>query len=242
MKHLKTYNESLKDLMKPKSEEDILKFTKNLKPFDKLLLGCSKGILLLVKQAIEEGQDINRSGSYPLELAVNYNHIDIIKYLIDNGSYVYDKFYDIAIDLGYNEVAELLKKHLDKEEKFIFENFENYKYDVIRVHIENNEEFSKQFQELCFKYHITWIDRSQNYFSISLGDYCIDISFKQKKLFLNPILNGKVGENNLYYYNSKGLTVDQKIYTEKDLDSIKSILSHGHIGPSYKSRKIKRDI
>ena len=91
MKYLNTYNESIKDFLKPKSEEDILKSTEGLTPQEKLLKGCQYNLLWLVKQSLEEGADLDKHdicyvvfNKKPSEIAASFGNIDIIKYLLKN--------------------------------------------------------------------------------------------------------------------------------------------------------------
>lgn len=133
-------------------------------------------------------------------------------------------------------------KNIKSYNNFILENFENYKYDVIRIHIEDDPEFSRIIQELCFPKGLKWFDGDTEYFDVSIKDYCIDISLKEKFLYLNPTLKSEVGRITLKYYQEKGLTVDPKIYEKEDLILIKNILDFGLSQPLYKPKTIKRDI
>jgi ankyrin repeat protein len=82
---LKT-NESVGSLMKPKSEEDIRKKLKNMPLDEKLRTGCEEGLLYVVKDAIEEGADINSLDGIAIQLASSNGHIEIVKYLIQQGA------------------------------------------------------------------------------------------------------------------------------------------------------------
>ena len=59
MKYLKLYNESIKDLLKPKSEEEIKNSMLDSKLSDqqKFLKACEYGFEWLVKDMIEKGFD-----------------------------------------------------------------------------------------------------------------------------------------------------------------------------------------
>jgi len=116
MKYLQSYNESLRDKMTPKSKEEIDDKLKNYSSGDKLLMACSKGLLWLVKDITESGYDINRAGSYALELAIVKGHHDIVHYLVDQGSYIYPKFLDIAREVGRYEIADYLEQHMRTNE------------------------------------------------------------------------------------------------------------------------------
>ena len=48
----------------------------------KILKGCEYGIFKLVKQGIEEGGDPTISNNSPITLAADFNHVDIVKYLL----------------------------------------------------------------------------------------------------------------------------------------------------------------
>jgi hypothetical protein len=84
MKHLKSYNESIRDKMTAVPDEDIIKILSKIKdPYDKLYAAVEYGLLSVVKEIIEEHNiDIDRA----LELALYYNHDDIAKYLLEQGA------------------------------------------------------------------------------------------------------------------------------------------------------------
>lgn len=89
-------NESIKNYLKPRSEEDIMKSCENLPDKTKLLKGAEHGLLTLVKQVIENGftdkDIIHRS----LELAINNNDLVIAEYLIDHGADIH-KYDDVML-------------------------------------------------------------------------------------------------------------------------------------------------
>ncbi len=85
-------NESIKDLMKPKSEEDIIKVLQDLNPQQRMRKAIQYGLLSVVKNIIENGIDLkkNTTGNTPIGYtfvcdAVEYGKLDILKYLLDNG-------------------------------------------------------------------------------------------------------------------------------------------------------------
>ena len=87
MKYLKSYNESIRDKMKPKSEEDVLKSLSKLDIHDRFMYAIEYGVFEEVKKLIEEDKvDIHESNERALELSIYYNHDDIIEYLLDNGA------------------------------------------------------------------------------------------------------------------------------------------------------------
>jgi ankyrin repeat protein len=78
----KKTNESIKDLMTPKSEEDIKLAISKLTPTDKLIIGCREGRLDMVKEAINEGADTHIGHDTPFIWACKRVFIDIVKYLL----------------------------------------------------------------------------------------------------------------------------------------------------------------
>lgn len=73
-------NESIRQYLKPKSEEDIIKLCQNLSKDEKLIKGCELGILSIVKQGLEEGA--NPKDGICFSMACKYGHIDIVKLLL----------------------------------------------------------------------------------------------------------------------------------------------------------------
>lgn len=91
---IRRFNESVRSLMKPKSDKDILKNFEGKTPYEKLLLGAENGILALVKNAIENGADMNKKdlkGETALICASLYGYLDIVRFLVENGADVNEK-------------------------------------------------------------------------------------------------------------------------------------------------------
>ena len=83
MKYLISYNESVRDLMKPKSEEEIVKALGKMTPEEKLEKGSRHNILSLVKQGIKEGANIEWGNH--LSYALIHGNLEMVKLLVDNG-------------------------------------------------------------------------------------------------------------------------------------------------------------
>ena len=123
---------------------------------------------------------------------------------------------------------------MKKFKEFVNEGVD-YNYDVLIVLIEKDEDFSKKVQELCFSHGFEWYGSGENeYFSISLNRYTIDIDLKNKLLILNPSINGVI---DLSYWERNNKKVDPKIYTKSYFELLKNIFNYGFNRPSYKSRK-----
>lgn len=125
MKHLNSYNESIRDKMTPKSEVDIRNTIERLAlyPDEELVFGVENNIDWVVKEAIEEGANVNldiRIGGGVmgqmfrslLQYACYKGFTEIVKLLLDAGA---DKELDdnlamrAAVAHGHNEIIKILK-------------------------------------------------------------------------------------------------------------------------------------
>lgn len=119
----KLVKESLDDLLKPKSEEDIVNYINNLNQEEKdknLIDAAYNGQTNVIKLLIESGADINAKnihGNTALIFASARGYLDIVKYLIEVGADINLKnnLGNTALMYAYNdkykEIIELLKKH-----------------------------------------------------------------------------------------------------------------------------------
>lgn len=107
-------NESVRDRMTPKSEQDILEQSKKWKPWEILEYGASNGLISLVKYAIDMGADVRQFDSYALRLAVSNDYKEIVKLLLKSGADIHtldDCLIIIACEGGLVDMAKLLIKH-----------------------------------------------------------------------------------------------------------------------------------
>ncbi len=110
-------NESLKDLMKPKSEEEITDIISQWNPNKRLVYGATEGILSIVKKAISDGADINfgkdigKNPWTPLFYASLNNHEDVAKYLLEQGAIVDKDTMTYTYNRGNYKIVGLLKKY-----------------------------------------------------------------------------------------------------------------------------------
>lgn len=109
---IKKYNlfkESLLDKLKGPTEENIWNLIKNYDPDSMLVKSCEIGYLQGVKKSLEMGADINYDNSLSLYLAVENNHINIVKYLIKNGINLEGDNNDIIKNTLLSHNSEILK-------------------------------------------------------------------------------------------------------------------------------------
>jgi ankyrin repeat protein len=120
MKYLKTYNESLRDKMTPKSDEEILKELGDLTPDDMLFQSSKYNFLKGVKKALEMGADINyknKINNTSLIMSSGKGYKNVVELLLKNDADVNIRniggfsALNLASKKGYKEIVELLKKY-----------------------------------------------------------------------------------------------------------------------------------
>lgn len=90
MMNFSQYNESVRDMMTPKSIEDIKKKLDN--PDDLLELfvfGCEKKQGFIIKYALDNGLDIHIEDDAPLRMASRFGCKNTVKYLLEKGANVH---------------------------------------------------------------------------------------------------------------------------------------------------------
>lgn len=132
-------NESIKNVLKPKSKDKIDDIANKLSPTDKILKGCEYGVLWLVKQGIEEGGDPTISHNAPIILAIDNEHIDIIKYLltipeVDPSDRYNNAIWYAADDNKNFEIVKLLLLNNKVRTKLIETDDLDYFTDIIKDH------------------------------------------------------------------------------------------------------------
>lgn len=114
-------NESIKNILKPKSNDDIEKAVKNLTPDEKILKGCENNFLWLVEKGIEEGgnPNISKNGfdnSSAIHVAIEYDSIDVFKFLVKLPEIILtDNDNSIIWTAVYEENIEMVKILLDDD-------------------------------------------------------------------------------------------------------------------------------
>jgi len=86
MKHLLSYNESLRDKMTGKSRDEIMKGIINLSPDRMLIKSIDYNFFDGVKLSVDNGADIHTSNNYAIEISSTRGQYNIVKYLLDKGA------------------------------------------------------------------------------------------------------------------------------------------------------------
>ena len=82
-------NEGIRDLMTPKSEEDVRRAFEKLDSYSKLINGIKAGVMWAVKEAISEGADIHTATDQPLLVAIDCKNMEAVKLLLSLGADVH---------------------------------------------------------------------------------------------------------------------------------------------------------
>ena len=105
----KPIEESVRDLMKPKSDEEIRKIMKSITPNEKVRLGCVYSDLWMIKQGLEEGAD---NQEHAISIAVVHGDIELVKFLLDNSNIDdYTKALNQACLHNHIDIIKLLIEH-----------------------------------------------------------------------------------------------------------------------------------
>ena len=161
MKYLKTYNESIRHFLKPKSEEEISKKLDELNEYDKLLVACEYGMFNIIKKSESYIKELPNNDNWLLTEASKYGHIDIVKYLLDIGMHPNpeENFYrtenplNAAISNGHFDIVKLLLNHKDIDILMIDDLYRNSivtcldykKYDILKYIMKEKEDIVKWY-------------------------------------------------------------------------------------------------
>ncbi|MEK0348145.1 MAG: ankyrin repeat domain-containing protein [Nitrosopumilus sp.] len=111
----KFIHETLGDILKPKSEEDIISSMKDLDRNILFIKSIKNRFLLGVKMALERGANIHLGDNDALRSASLEGHYDLVKLLLDSGADVHannDQALQQASANDHYDVIELLKKYM----------------------------------------------------------------------------------------------------------------------------------
>jgi ankyrin repeat protein len=103
--------EALEDILRPKSEEEILSHLKKLSPNILLIKSSRTGFLPGVKLALERGANHIDA----LRWASNNGHKDVVELLLNNRANIHDEVayaIELASFYGHKDVVKLLKKYM----------------------------------------------------------------------------------------------------------------------------------
>jgi len=120
MKYLKSFNESVRDLMTPKSEEDIKNSISGMQYHELkkiFLVAISKGQIDIVKILLDTRIDIHNHNEEALRTAIRFNQTEMTKYLIENGANINNN--EVLLCIKYYphyESTKLIQKLLQTNE------------------------------------------------------------------------------------------------------------------------------
>ena len=106
--------EQIENILRPKSEEEIMSHLEDLSPDELLLKSLKIGFLPIVRLALEKGADIHARNDYALRYASEDGHKDVAELLLKNGADVHadnDDALQGAAASGHKDIVELLLKN-----------------------------------------------------------------------------------------------------------------------------------
>jgi ankyrin repeat protein len=166
-----SYNESMKDKLKGKSEEDIYNSIDKLSSQDKLEKACQYGIMSLVKQTLDDGADPSDNYNTPIIFASVHGHSEIVKKLLRDERVDPSDVNDWAIryssENGHLDVVKELMKDKrvnpsDNNNQAIYRASENGHLDVVKELLKDERVVDNLDSSLLKKYkeQIEQIDES----------------------------------------------------------------------------------
>lgn len=107
-------NESIRDMMTPKSGKDVEKsikrMIKNRTPDQRLILGAREGVVQVVIEALKDGADIELWDGLPLAISTIKGYTDVVEVLLKNNAVIHPKY--LNKKNGYNkDIIKLLQKY-----------------------------------------------------------------------------------------------------------------------------------
>ena len=93
--------ESIEDILRPKSKEEILSHLGDLNPRELLAKSTEIGFLPGVKLALERGADVHADNDGALRWASKNGHKDVVELLLKNGADIHA--YDDSSSIGFKK-------------------------------------------------------------------------------------------------------------------------------------------
>jgi ankyrin repeat protein len=104
--------EAIEDILRPKSEEEILSHLNKLSPNELLTTSARIGFLPGVKLALERGANVHVWNDYALLWASNRGHYDVVELLLKRGANVHAQNDLVFYWASDKDIVELLKKYM----------------------------------------------------------------------------------------------------------------------------------
>jgi len=132
-------NESVRDLMKGKSDDEIKEISKILSPHKKMLYAINNDILWLAEEAIKDGSLIEYLSSY-MERTIVFDNIDILKILVNNGVEINSNHLYTAV---FNNNIEMVKYLVENGRDLDLNDEHSYEHIFMNLIDNNNIEMVK---------------------------------------------------------------------------------------------------
>jgi hypothetical protein len=132
-------NESVRDLMKGKSDDEIKEISKILSPHKKMLYAINNDILWLAEEAIKDGSLIEYLSSY-MERTIAFDNIDILKILVNNGVEINSNHLYTAV---FNNNIEMVKYLVENGRDLDLNDEHSYEHIFMNLIDNNNIEMVK---------------------------------------------------------------------------------------------------
>lgn len=109
------YNESLKNKLKGKSDDEVIDKLKNYTPHGQFIMACEHGITSLVKKLLKDGINPATNNNHGIRLACRFGHTEIVRELLKddriNPGVMNDYCIGRASRYGYMEIVKMLMKN-----------------------------------------------------------------------------------------------------------------------------------
>ena len=132
-------NESVRNLMKGKSDDEIKEISKILSPHKKMLYAINNDILWLAEEAIKDGSLIEYLSSY-MERTIVFDNIDILKILVNNGVEINSNHLYTAV---FNNNIEMVKYLVENGRDLDLNDEHSYEHIFMNLIDNNNIEMVK---------------------------------------------------------------------------------------------------
>lgn len=134
MKHIKLFNESIKDVLKPKSNQEILDSIKDLPDHKKMINACKHHMTWLVKKLVDDGVDPSFNNNMCLINCGILDYKDIVDILIKNEK-VIKQLYLTQLNIHKENYSEIYSTY---DEEYGEDDYETEPYPHVDWNFDND--------------------------------------------------------------------------------------------------------